>query len=181
MLPRASSMSAAIPTRILDKVKPTMQARVVVLVALLVMMTDLVAALAMTTTMGLAMAMMMTMLAAIRVATVRGSARRKAVVAIIVAKEAGQKITASAQYAGCRQDLLEKAVGARRKKVRLHMSRLQDFKALWRVWGSFGSGGAGVLFYRPKLGEAAPQAARLGSSGRLSRPPGSSVCHRGST
>ena len=50
-----------------------------------------------------------------------------------------------AQYAGCRQKLLEKAVGARRKKVRLHMSRLQDFKALWRVWGSFGSGGASAL------------------------------------
>ena len=85
------------PTRILGKVKPTMQARVVIMVTALVMMTDLVAALAMTTTMGLAMAMMVTMLAAVPVVTVRGSARRKAVVAIIVAKGAGQKITASAQ------------------------------------------------------------------------------------
>ena len=42
-------------------------------------------------------------------------------------------------------NVLEKAVGARRKKVRLHMSRLQEFKALWRVWGSFGSEGASAL------------------------------------
>jgi hypothetical protein len=83
--------------KILGEMKPTMQARVVIMVTVLVTMTDLVAALAMTTTMGLAMAVMMTMLAAVPVATVRGSARRKPVVAIIVAKEAGQNITASAQ------------------------------------------------------------------------------------
>jgi len=52
----------------------------------------------MTTTMGLAMAiMMMTMLAAIPVVTARGSARRRAVVDIMVAREAGQKTTVSAQ------------------------------------------------------------------------------------
>ena len=116
-----------------------------IVVTALVTMTDLVAALAMTATMGLAMAVMMTMLAAVLVATVRGSTRRKAVVAIIVAKEAGQILRRRRRSAGCRQELLEKAVGARRKKVRLHMSRLQGVVAcvgeLW-LWGSFRSGRA---------------------------------------
>ena len=108
MLPQG--LMPTLMLKILGEMKPAMQARVVIVVTALVTMTDLVAALAMTTTMGLAMAVMMTVLAAIPVATVRGSARRKAVVAIIVAKEAGQMLRRRRRSAECRQGLLEKAV-----------------------------------------------------------------------
>ena len=142
MLPSTSSMTAAMPTRILGEVKLTMQACVVILVTVLVTMTDLVAALAMTTTMGLAMAVMMTMLAAVPVATVRGSARRKAVVAIIVAKEAGQILQHGAGVLNADRNYWKKrwAHAVKRCGCTCH-----DFKALWRVWGSFGSGGASAL------------------------------------
>ena len=77
------------PKAILGEVKPAMQARVLILVTALVMIAGLVAALAMTAAMGLAMAMMMAMLpvAVIPVVTVRGSAHRRAAVAMVVAKE----------------------------------------------------------------------------------------------
>ena len=118
--------------RILGEVKSTMQARKVILVTALVMIADLAAAaLAMTTTMGLAMAVMMAVLPAVPVATVRPGERTSESRCGYYSgyTEAGQKMAASAQVvlAGCRQKLLEKAVGARRKKVHAAAHFMHDF------------------------------------------------------
>ena len=87
------------PTAVLGEVKLMIQAHVVILVTALVMIADLVVALVMTVVMCLVIAMMMimTMLAAIPVVIAQGSAHQGAVVAMIVAEEAGQKTAALVQ------------------------------------------------------------------------------------